>query len=292
MHRKCGLLIIFLLFSWLDWHNLFFVCRCSHKGNSRCIHCTDVDPWDGGYLKENNIKHMSYHTYIRMLQSGVSKVRMLILISGLLVVADSLCSPLMFCVLSFIFFLLNCGYGTYFSCLISLWTKFITCLYLLSKYVHKTGHCKVNIGQLLYCLHCRIDLVNTDWITNHICTATWQCFGSVVVLLYTLELFFILENKLYGYSDYSILFAVVPTPLDRVAIDCLLVTHNVFPVAPINSVRNGPEGVCRPWYFILCVGESPPLLAIGPKYSEAVRISSFVPTLLLPIFILLLAFFY
>lgn len=46
---------------------------CRHKGNSRCIHCTDIDPWDEGYLKENNIKHMSFHTYIRKLKSGVDK---------------------------------------------------------------------------------------------------------------------------------------------------------------------------------------------------------------------------
>ncbi|XP_018023615.1 nuclear protein localization protein 4 homolog [Hyalella azteca] len=46
---------------------------CHHKGNSKCIHCTDIDPWDENYLKENNIKHMSFHTYIRRLKSGVDK---------------------------------------------------------------------------------------------------------------------------------------------------------------------------------------------------------------------------
>lgn len=46
---------------------------CHHKGNSRCIHCTDLDPWDEGYLKANNVKHMSFHTYVRKLKSGVDK---------------------------------------------------------------------------------------------------------------------------------------------------------------------------------------------------------------------------
>ncbi|KAF2366502.1 Nuclear pore localization protein NPL4 C-terminal [Trinorchestia longiramus] len=46
---------------------------CHHKGNSKCIHCTDIDPWDENYLKSNNIKHMSFHTYVRRLKSGVDK---------------------------------------------------------------------------------------------------------------------------------------------------------------------------------------------------------------------------
>ena len=37
-----------------------------------------------------------------------------------------------------------------------------------------------------------------------------QCFGRI--LLYTSELFSILENKLIGYADYSTLMAVVPIP--------------------------------------------------------------------------------
>ena len=46
--------------------------------------------------------------------------------------------------------------------------------------------------------------------------------GSVLFpllfLLYTLELFSILENKLFGYADDSTLIAVVPSPGLRVAV--------------------------------------------------------------------------
>ena len=37
-------------------------------------------------------------------------------------------------------------------------------------------------------------------------------------LLYTAELFSIVENKLYGYADDSTLVAVVPSPGERVAV--------------------------------------------------------------------------
>ena len=42
--------------------------------------------------------------------------------------------------------------------------------------------------------------------------------GPVLFLLYTSELFSILENKLIGYSDDSTLMAVVPSPGVRVAV--------------------------------------------------------------------------
>ena len=42
--------------------------------------------------------------------------------------------------------------------------------------------------------------------------------GPLLFLLYTLELFSILENKLRGYADDSILAAVVPSPVIRVAV--------------------------------------------------------------------------
>ena len=53
-----------------------------------------------------------------------------------------------------------------------------------------------------------------------------QSFGSVIVhfgpvlyiLLYTLEHFYILENKLVGYADDSTLMAVVPSPGIKVAV--------------------------------------------------------------------------
>ena len=42
--------------------------------------------------------------------------------------------------------------------------------------------------------------------------------GPLLVLLYTSELFSILENKLIGYADDSTLMAVVPSPGVRVAV--------------------------------------------------------------------------
>ena len=43
-------------------------------------------------------------------------------------------------------------------------------------------------------------------------------FGPLLFLLYTSELFSILENKLMGYADDSTLMAVVPSPGVRVAV--------------------------------------------------------------------------
>ena len=45
-----------------------------------------------------------------------------------------------------------------------------------------------------------------------------QCFGPVVVHLYTSELFSILENKLISYADDSTLIAVLPSPGVRVTV--------------------------------------------------------------------------
>ena len=42
--------------------------------------------------------------------------------------------------------------------------------------------------------------------------------GPLLFLLYTSELFSILENKLIGYADDSTLMAVVPSPGIRVAV--------------------------------------------------------------------------
>ena len=42
--------------------------------------------------------------------------------------------------------------------------------------------------------------------------------GPILFLLYTLELFSILENKLISYADASTLMAVVPSPGVRVAV--------------------------------------------------------------------------
>ena len=42
--------------------------------------------------------------------------------------------------------------------------------------------------------------------------------GPQLLLLYTAELFSIVENKLYGYADDSTMMAVVPSPGEIVAV--------------------------------------------------------------------------
>ena len=54
---------------------------------------------------------------------------------------------------------------------------------------------------------CRSKLVNVVSGVPQGCVLGQQFF-----LLYTVELFFIVENKLYGYADDSTLAAVVPSP--------------------------------------------------------------------------------
>lgn len=46
---------------------------CHHGANSKCVHCIPLDPWDEAYLKEQNIKHLSFNSYLRKLTSGVDK---------------------------------------------------------------------------------------------------------------------------------------------------------------------------------------------------------------------------
>ena len=47
--------------------------NCQHQGNSQCVHCIPYDPFDEEYLKEQKIKFMSFHSYIRKLSGGLSK---------------------------------------------------------------------------------------------------------------------------------------------------------------------------------------------------------------------------
>ncbi|EDW34252.1 GL21676 [Drosophila persimilis] len=44
---------------------------CHHNANGRCVHCSPLEPYDEAYLKENNIKHLSFHSYIRKQTSGM-----------------------------------------------------------------------------------------------------------------------------------------------------------------------------------------------------------------------------
>lgn len=53
------------------YYNLFNSCR--HGANGCCVHCTPLEPFDEAYLKEQNIKHLSFHSYLRKLTAGVDR---------------------------------------------------------------------------------------------------------------------------------------------------------------------------------------------------------------------------
>ncbi|KNC73092.1 hypothetical protein SARC_14349, partial [Sphaeroforma arctica JP610] len=46
---------------------------CSHGPRGMCDHCRALDAWDENYLKENNIKHMSFHAFLRKQSGGMKK---------------------------------------------------------------------------------------------------------------------------------------------------------------------------------------------------------------------------
>lgn len=46
---------------------------CRHGANGCCVHCTPLEPFDEAYLKEQNIKHLSFHSYLRKLTAGVDR---------------------------------------------------------------------------------------------------------------------------------------------------------------------------------------------------------------------------
>lgn len=46
---------------------------CRHNSNGCCVHCSPLEPWNEEYLKEQKIKHLSFHAYIRKLTSGVDR---------------------------------------------------------------------------------------------------------------------------------------------------------------------------------------------------------------------------
>uniref|UniRef100_A0A1Q3G1Y1 Nuclear protein localization protein 4 homolog n=1 Tax=Culex tarsalis TaxID=7177 RepID=A0A1Q3G1Y1_CULTA len=46
---------------------------CRHNSNGCCVHCSPLEPWDEAYLKEQKIKHFSFHAYLKKLTSGVDR---------------------------------------------------------------------------------------------------------------------------------------------------------------------------------------------------------------------------
>ncbi|XP_042907683.1 nuclear protein localization protein 4 homolog [Parasteatoda tepidariorum] len=46
---------------------------CHHGPNAKCVHCFSVEPYNEAYLQEQNIKHMSFHSYLRKLTAGIDK---------------------------------------------------------------------------------------------------------------------------------------------------------------------------------------------------------------------------
>ncbi|XP_054155355.1 nuclear protein localization protein 4 homolog [Oppia nitens] len=52
---------------------------CRHGANAKCVHCTSIEPYDESYLKEHNIKHMSFHSYLKKLTNGIDRGKFAIL---------------------------------------------------------------------------------------------------------------------------------------------------------------------------------------------------------------------
>lgn len=50
---------------------------CRHNANSKCVHCSPLEPFDEVYLREHNIKHLSFHSYLRKMMSGVDRGKFL-----------------------------------------------------------------------------------------------------------------------------------------------------------------------------------------------------------------------
>ncbi|CAI4232244.1 unnamed protein product [Auanema sp. JU1783] len=46
---------------------------CRHNVKQKCTHCLPIDPYDEEYLKAKDIKHMSFHSYVRKLTEGSGK---------------------------------------------------------------------------------------------------------------------------------------------------------------------------------------------------------------------------
>lgn len=49
---------------------------CNHNEKGQCVHCSPLEPYDGDYLKDNKIKHMSFFSYLKKRQSGSKFVQL------------------------------------------------------------------------------------------------------------------------------------------------------------------------------------------------------------------------
>lgn len=47
--------------------------NCQHNALSKCVYCISKEPYDEAYLRQEGIKHMSFHAYLRKLSGGVTK---------------------------------------------------------------------------------------------------------------------------------------------------------------------------------------------------------------------------
>lgn len=46
---------------------------CRHDEKGCCIFCAPLEPYDDGYLRAQNIKHLSFHSYLKKLAGGIDK---------------------------------------------------------------------------------------------------------------------------------------------------------------------------------------------------------------------------
>ncbi|XP_034939345.1 nuclear protein localization protein 4 homolog isoform X2 [Chelonus insularis] len=50
---------------------------CRHGANGCCVNCSPLEPFDEEYLKQQNVKHLSFHSYLRKLTAGVDRGKFL-----------------------------------------------------------------------------------------------------------------------------------------------------------------------------------------------------------------------
>lgn len=50
-----------------------FIFSCRHGDNGCCVHCSPLEPYDEEYLKTQNMKHLSFHSYLRKMTAGIAK---------------------------------------------------------------------------------------------------------------------------------------------------------------------------------------------------------------------------